>query len=97
MGPRKKLSSFIAQQNEKQQKLAEEKRVKELAEKLERERVQEQEAKVKEAETGKLLGVKFIRGMAGTGQTYVEYPQLLFHPQHLFALGSPIGLFLTVR
>ncbi|KAI1882549.1 hypothetical protein AGOR_G00251890 [Albula goreensis] len=33
----------------------------------------------------------------GIGQVLVRYPQLAFHPQALFALGSPIGMFLTVR
>ncbi|KAJ8261092.1 hypothetical protein COCON_G00168150 [Conger conger] len=32
-----------------------------------------------------------------TGQVKVRYPQLSFQPQALFALGSPIGMFLTVR
>ncbi|XP_064164295.1 phospholipase DDHD2-like [Anguilla rostrata] len=32
-----------------------------------------------------------------TGQVSVKYPQLSFQPQALFALGSPIGMFLTVR
>ncbi|KAG7476851.1 hypothetical protein MATL_G00087200 [Megalops atlanticus] len=31
------------------------------------------------------------------GQVSVNYPQLCFQPQALFALGSPIGMFLTVR
>ena len=44
-----------------------------------------------------MLKVKIIQGLAGTGQTYVEYPQLMFQPQQLFLLGSPLGLFLTVR
>ena len=99
MGPRKKLSSFISQENERRQ-LATERRAKLVAEKLERER----KAAAKEATDAatitsetKLFGVKIIQGLAGTGQTYVEYPQLLFQPKHLFALGSPIGLFLTVR
>ena len=102
LGPRKKLSSFITQENERR-KLAKERKARELAEKLE----QERKAAAKQAaeaasvaatsSEGKLLGVKIIQGLAGTGQTFVEYPQLLFHPQHLFALGSPIGLFLTVR
>ena len=100
MGPRKKLSSFIAQENEKRQ-LAKERKAKEAAERLE----QERKAAVKETTDAvtsthsmtKVFGVKIIQGLAGTGQTFVDYPQLLFHPQHLFALGSPIGLFLTVR
>ncbi|KAG5272337.1 hypothetical protein AALO_G00164350 [Alosa alosa] len=33
----------------------------------------------------------------GIGQVSVNYPQLTFCPQAFFALGSPIGMFLTVR
>uniref|UniRef100_A0A671Q9S4 Phospholipid phosphatase 5-like n=1 Tax=Sinocyclocheilus anshuiensis TaxID=1608454 RepID=A0A671Q9S4_9TELE len=33
----------------------------------------------------------------GIGQVSIDYPQLAFHPQALFAMGSPIGMFLTVR
>ncbi|XP_063065946.1 phospholipase DDHD2 [Engraulis encrasicolus] len=33
----------------------------------------------------------------GIGQVSVNYPQLSFSPQAFFALGSPIGMFLTVR
>lgn len=96
MGPRKKLSSFILQEAERQ-KLAKEHRAR-AAEKLERERRQAaKEAADVAAVVGNLFGVKIVKGLAGTGQTHVEYPQLQFTPQHLFALGSPIGLFLTVR
>ena len=47
-----------------------------------------------------MLSVEMIytdQGLAGTGQPYVEYPQLDFEPYALLALGSPIGMFLTVR
>ena len=37
------------------------------------------------------------KSMDGTGQLHVEYPQLNFAPESLFALGSPIGMFLSVR
>ncbi|XP_017574960.1 phospholipase DDHD2 isoform X1 [Pygocentrus nattereri] len=33
----------------------------------------------------------------GIGQVSIDYPQLAFHPQAFFAIGSPIGMFLTVR
>ncbi|XP_029536698.1 phospholipase DDHD2-like isoform X1 [Oncorhynchus nerka] len=33
----------------------------------------------------------------GIGQVSIVYPQLAFQPQAFFALGSPIGMFLTVR
>ncbi|CAM9740183.1 unnamed protein product [Lampetra fluviatilis] len=34
---------------------------------------------------------------SGTGQVSVRYPRLEFSPRSFFALGSPIGMFLTVR
>lgn len=36
-------------------------------------------------------------GTAGTGQPFIDYPQLAFNPRAFFALGSPIGMFVTVR
>jgi len=36
-------------------------------------------------------------GNAGTGQPFISYPQLVFRPKAFFALGSPIGMFVTVR
>lgn len=41
--------------------------------------------------------VLYHQGMAGTGQPFVRYPQLHFKPFAMFALGSPIGMFMTVR
>ena len=41
--------------------------------------------------------VVYQQGLAGTGQPYVEYPQLDLSLYAFFALGSPIGMFLTVR
>lgn len=100
-GPRKKLSSYIKQQKEEQE-LVRQRRV----EARERERAQkEEEEKKKKAEeqegidgrVSKVFGAKIMYGLAGTGQTFVRYPTLLFTPRNLFAVGSPIGLFLTVR
>ena len=41
--------------------------------------------------------VVYQQGLAGTGQPYVEYPQVDLDFYALFALGSPIGMFQTVR
>lgn len=38
-----------------------------------------------------------MMGPAGTGQPFISYPQLTFSPENFFALGSPIGVFVTVR
>lgn len=36
-------------------------------------------------------------GLSGTGQPLMKYPQLTFEPKNFFALGSPIGMFVTIR
>ncbi|XP_033194388.2 uncharacterized protein LOC117159022 isoform X2 [Bombus vancouverensis nearcticus] len=41
--------------------------------------------------------ISYVVGSAGTGQPYIHYTQLHFHPRAFFALGSPIGMFVTVR
>ncbi|XP_046815702.1 uncharacterized protein LOC124422824 isoform X1 [Vespa crabro] len=41
--------------------------------------------------------ISYVMGAAGTGQPYIHYPQLNFHPRAFFAFGSPIGMFVTVR
>ncbi|XP_062554414.1 mucin-2 isoform X2 [Armigeres subalbatus] len=41
--------------------------------------------------------INYEVGAAGTGQPFIAYPQLLFNPKKFFALGSPIGMFVTVR
>ncbi|KAF7993119.1 hypothetical protein HCN44_005900 [Aphidius gifuensis] len=41
--------------------------------------------------------VSYVMGAAGTGQPFIIYPHLNFNPKAFFALGSPIGMFVTVR
>ncbi|XP_070132827.1 proline-rich protein 36 isoform X2 [Drosophila bipectinata] len=41
--------------------------------------------------------VSYAMGPAGTGQPVINYTQLIFHPKKFFALGSPIGMFVTIR
>lgn len=41
--------------------------------------------------------VNYTMGMAGTGQPFINYPQLAFKVHNFFALGSPISVFVTVR
>lgn len=41
--------------------------------------------------------VDYIQGVGGTGQPRIRYPQLRFSPVCCFALGSPVGLFLSAR
>ncbi|ESO93104.1 hypothetical protein LOTGIDRAFT_232837 [Lottia gigantea] len=103
MGPRKKLQGLLL---EEQQRKA--RKQAEIAQKVESEnRLREQQLKMM-AEAGlsqhqnALKGqdhsaVEYTHGLAGTGQPFVQYPQLQFSPSALFALGSPIGVFLSVR
>ena len=44
-----------------------------------------------------IQSVKIVRGVAGIGQQIVQYPRLNFEPLFLFAVGSPIGTFLSLR
>ncbi|XP_011297093.1 phospholipase DDHD2 isoform X2 [Fopius arisanus] len=41
--------------------------------------------------------ISYVMGAAGTGQPFIVYPHLNFSPKAFFALGSPIGMFVTVR
>ena len=43
------------------------------------------------------IQMAYKKGTAGTGQPLVEYSKLAFLTDSLFALGSPLGLFLTCR
>ena len=94
MGPRKKLSTFILEEVEKQRVIKERKAREREAKEKEQLRLQQQQEAVDSAlQKATLQGVKFVRGLAGTGQPFIEYPQLNFQPQYLFALGSPIDSF----
>ncbi len=97
-GPRKKLSSYIKQQNEEQELKRQKKAVaKEHAQKEEEKKKKAEQRDELDGSSSKVFGAKIIYGPAGTGQAFVKYPTLNFVPQNLFAIGSPIGLFLTVR
>lgn len=41
--------------------------------------------------------ISYMMSNIGTGQPQLQYPHLNFHPVSFFALGSPIGMFVTVR
>ena len=112
MGHRKKLSSFVSSQGEKiraakvSRRVAregesevvcvcrQERRARAEAERRARELEQQREASQKQL---RLEGVKFVKGETGTGQPHVVFPKLHFMTENLFALGSPIGLFLIIR
>lgn len=41
--------------------------------------------------------ISYMMTAGGTGQPQLHYPQLTFQPKAFFALGSPVGMFVTVR
>ncbi|KAK9889140.1 hypothetical protein WA026_004410 [Henosepilachna vigintioctopunctata] len=41
--------------------------------------------------------ISHMYGVMGSGFVRIQYPQLLFQPTALYAMGSPIGMFVTVR
>lgn len=105
MGPRKKLQGILKEEQAKREKRKhdKERRAKEAEEKRIRDQVaaEMQEAKAAQGrslvQSGSSVSVEFLLGPAGTGQPSVKYPKLDFKPSILYALGSPIGIFLSAR
>lgn len=105
MGPRKKLQGILKEEQAKREKRKhdKERRAKEAEEKRIRDQVaaEMQEAKAAQGrslvQSGSSVSVEFLLGPAGTGQPSVQYPKLDFKPSILYALGSPIGIFLSAR
>ncbi|XP_019737618.1 SEC23-interacting protein isoform X1 [Hippocampus comes] len=94
LGPRKKIAKFVKERVTKQEKEAEVQVVSQVGE----------PAQAAETSPDKILpaGVSSIHVdynyfEVGTGQVSVVYHNLDFSPVNFFALGSPIGMFLTVR
>ncbi|XP_038044465.1 phospholipase DDHD2-like isoform X2 [Patiria miniata] len=104
LGPRKKLGGFLKEQatKEERNRKAREARMKAEAEKqarevLERERQEASSASQFNDVSAHSVHIDFEPGSEGVGQPLVRYSQLDFKPQAFFAIGSPIGMFLTVR
>lgn len=105
MGPRKKLQGILKEEQAKKEKRKhdKERRAKEAEERRIRDQVaaEMQEAKAAQGrslvQSGSSVSVEFLLGPAGTGQPSVQYPKLDFKPSILYALGSPIGIFLSAR
>ncbi|XP_033122396.1 phospholipase DDHD2-like isoform X1 [Anneissia japonica] len=104
MGPRKKLRGHLkhlSMAKEKQDREAEiEARIAKerqaLVEEHQRSIQENLNSSVMDASTTS-INVNFEPGQHGVGQPVVKYPDLEFSPVNFFALGSPIGMFLTVR
>ncbi|XP_076814334.1 triacylglycerol hydrolase DDHD2-like isoform X2 [Clavelina lepadiformis] len=105
LGPRKKLLSFLKQKQEKEKNYQEQEQIQQsVFAALKEDNTQSIPSKAEEEfDAGNFLSfatnvhVDFQQFDSGTGQPAVCYPKLDFSPQVLFALGSPIGMFLTVR
>uniref|UniRef100_A0AAR2M4F8 DDHD domain-containing protein n=1 Tax=Pygocentrus nattereri TaxID=42514 RepID=A0AAR2M4F8_PYGNA len=105
LGPRKKLSKFVKEKAAKQaaQQAAPEKTV--AKEEIKETSAPQQATsvtdvaniKVPVGKTMSSIHVDYNCFEIGTGQVSVVYHALDFEPVNFFALGSPIGMFLTVR
>lgn len=108
LGPRKKLRGFLKHHSEKveRRKQQAEERARQEAERA----AQEELAKIQLEQSQSVNGltetdahrtpsvhVDYTLGTQGVGQPFVKYPQLDVQPISFFAVGSPIGMFLTVR
>ncbi|XP_052266093.1 phospholipase DDHD2-like isoform X2 [Dreissena polymorpha] len=107
MGPRKKLQGLLTEQihnKEKKKQVVEQRKRAEEDRKI-RERVamemalkqQQQKQSNNASGSPSNVSVDYIVGLGGTGQPHIKYPQLQFSPVCCFALGSPVGLFLSAR
>lgn len=111
MGPRKKLGGFLKEQTAKETKRKEDaiQRKQAAADQKAREEEERQRAEEQNTSSGALdpshpnlhaamsVHVDYEPGLEGVGQPLVNYPQLDFEPACFFAMGSPIGMFLTIR
>uniref|UniRef100_A0A8C2K373 SEC23 interacting protein n=1 Tax=Cyprinus carpio TaxID=7962 RepID=A0A8C2K373_CYPCA len=105
LGPRKKLANFVKEKSAKQaaRKAVKEKTVEKEEPKETQPPVQTEPtphpavSKLPVGRTMSSIHVDYNYFEIGTGQVSVVYHALVFEPVNFFALGSPIGMFLTVR
>ncbi|XP_029926107.1 SEC23-interacting protein isoform X2 [Myripristis murdjan] len=106
LGPRKKIAKFVKERVNKQaaRQAAQEKKaeVKEVSQEVAPSQPAEPtpDPAVKKLPVGRTVSsihVDYNYFEVGTGQVSVIYHSLDFEPVNFFALGSPIGMFLTVR
>ncbi|CAL1526016.1 unnamed protein product [Lymnaea stagnalis] len=100
LGPRKKLLGYLTEEKVKKDAAVKEQADKKIREEMEKTQrlkaavISSQQEKKKE---GKVVGAKYLHGRLGAGQLEISYPQLDFIPSALFALGSPIAVYLSLR
>ncbi|XP_061083794.1 SEC23-interacting protein isoform X1 [Conger conger] len=108
LGPRKKIAKFVKERASKQEKAAQRAAnapPPPLAPPIQSEPIPAPHPVQSESTAGTLsvhgavssMPVDYDYFEVGTGQVSVVYPSLDFQPVSFFALGSPIGMFLTVR
>lgn len=99
MGPRKKLITYASEKLLEERKMEKEKEAAEeaAAEAAAKASAQNHPPTTRQESSVSISHVSYEVGVAGTGQPFVKYPKLDFVPVGCFALGSPIGMFLTVR
>ncbi|XP_042358329.1 SEC23-interacting protein [Plectropomus leopardus] len=103
LGPRKKIAKFVKERLNKQaarqaaqEKKAEAKELNQVAAPPPAAEAHP-DPSVKKLPVGNSIHVDYNYFEVGTGQVSVVYRALDFEPTNFFALGSPIGMFLTVR
>uniref|UniRef100_A0A8C7AEY9 SEC23 interacting protein n=1 Tax=Neovison vison TaxID=452646 RepID=A0A8C7AEY9_NEOVI len=110
LGPRKKIANFVKQKAEQKKAAAEKKAVMAASTKGQEENAQrakemtslpsdsnESKRKLPVGAYVSSVHVDYESFEVGTGQVSVVYNALDFEPEIFFALGSPIGMFLTIR
>uniref|UniRef100_A0A671NU63 SEC23-interacting protein-like n=1 Tax=Sinocyclocheilus anshuiensis TaxID=1608454 RepID=A0A671NU63_9TELE len=101
LGPRKKLANFVKEKSAKQtvkEKTVEKEEPKETQPPVQTEPTPDSAvSKLPAGRTMSSIHVDYNYFEIGTGQVSVVYHALDFEPVNFFALGSPIGMFLTVR
>uniref|UniRef100_A0A8B9H3U7 SEC23 interacting protein n=1 Tax=Astyanax mexicanus TaxID=7994 RepID=A0A8B9H3U7_ASTMX len=99
LGPRKKFAKFVKEKAAKQaKKTVTKEEIKEVSAPQQAGSVTDvARIKVPVGRTMSSIHVDYNCFEIGTGQVSVVYHTLDFEPRNFFALGSPIGMFLTVR
>lgn len=102
LGPRKKLAKFVKEKASKMAVQEKKEEIKGVSQEVMPAQVSDplpetSHKKVPVGGTVSSIHVDYNYFEVGTGQVSVVYHTLDFEPENFFALGSPIGMFLTVR
>lgn len=97
MGPRKKLLGFLNEEKMKKDKKSKEDAERKIIAEMEMKKQTSAIANHLSITSGSTITAQYLRGHFGAGQLKIKYSQLDFTPNALYALGSPIAVFLTLR